>query len=1165
MKKSVTICLTSLMVTLASQGVSATEDEQREMGRHLGFSPNNEPLENVTAEHITESNDSLDWRHFDYVNEASSEELALNLPELAFEKRRQKAAAEAVSVSTSTEQNLYLTQEELDNEVESDLLTYSEDESLELEQSFLEEQKQVEDLTQTKTRYLKTPFPNHRERKSTYNAELDKQSEVSLPLPFPDHDERRSQQIARKIEQKTQISKKQKLSLDEYLDSIAAEEESLPSLELSNASDVKSNKQDSGKKILFAQDDDLIDELVDLEELDENKEASKLSLKSSSEFYQSADEALFHLREKDRKRVIANQEATFKEQRELQKQVAEDLSENWEKQLQMNLVHFKTNQNNHPFENNLDDAVELAEGKHWQVIWEDLQEEISQQEALIADNESNKQMDLELDPFHLGDKRALDFALDLIESAPTNNSEILPKKKIAKKETSKSSSLSNTKNEEEISSELASSEWIEPFLEAENFRALDFPLDLIESPVSTKLSPASDQQLVSHAEVEGLNLNAGEALSISSQERILDFPLDLVEKNVIPSMLEEMSEDQARHYNQQDPVTVRSAASPVVQQPTSVASEETFEEEKKIAQIQEKLNNLDLSQTPKEAQAVVPEVKMGSKSNEFSFEPKEELDSALKHLSPYSAINMVNKELAFLNLGKLFTPDKENFLPKEFKDEDYLHKPLIKFKESMGPSDFLAEKEQEEIDEVSEAEKEELDPPEGKIQLTARFAEQMALEKNRDIQVLRKELESEEYAYLQIVSHFYPKVTLRSEYRKKKSDDSSDSKELSGRVSLEQKLVSSDNYYDIKRGSLVLERKKLDLANLENQVLFEVRRAYYNTVLSSEQILVNQDNIARLSGAVAKEKQRVDLGEAIEFDLEQSKVALANAFIDYYKAIRDFKSNLNTLANLIGLEGREHRNIEITESLIPIMEVKDLKEKIDFLDRQKKAKNRSKTQLLKQAIFSEQEVQVWEKVALKLRPDMVQLSIQQREAQLNTSQKIGDYYPELKAFANYSRGQSSSDWNAGVALDWDLFDGLGREYRIKEASRSGLAKQLELFRLEEVIRTDVRDRIYDLEASLLSYLSSKKSVALAEHAHELAKNRRQIGEITNLEYRDASDALKSSKHDYNVQGFNLLVAYFNLRKEAALDVGALNVDGVEPSVFQEVFTSFKEKIQSLTD
>ncbi|NCF70560.1 MAG: TolC family protein [Chlamydiales bacterium] len=1164
MKKSVTICLTSLMVTLASQGVSAAEDEQREIGRHLGFSPNNEPLANITSEYTADSDESLDWRHFDYANEAASEELALNLPELAFEKRKQDAAAEAVNVTSSTEQNLYLTQEELDNEVESDLLTYSEDESFELEQNFLAEQKQVKDLTQTKTRYLKTPFPNHRERRSHYNAELDQEPEVSLPLPFPNHDERRSQQIAKKIEQKTQVSKKQKLSLDEYLDSIAAEEDSLPSLELSNTSEVKSTKEGSAKKILFAQDDDLIDELVDLEQFGEDGEASRLSLKSSSEFYQSADEALFHLREKDRKRVIANQEATFKEQRELQKQVAEDLSENWEKQLQMNLVHFKTDENSQPFESNLDDAVELAEGKHWQVVWEDLQEEISQQEALIADNESIKQLDLELDPFQLGDKRALDFALDLIESAPTSNSEILPKKKVSKKETTKPSSLSATQEQEETPSQIASSEWREPFLEEENFRALDFPLDLMENPVSTKLSPSSDQQLVSNAEAESLSLSANRATSMSSQERMLDFPLDLVEKNVIPSMLEEMNEEQARHYNQQDPVTI-SLTAPSDSKLIAEANDKAAEKEEKLLQAEEKIGTLDLSQTPKEAQATVPKIKMEPKSDKLSLEPKEELDFALKHLSPYSAINMVNNELAFLNLGKLFTPDKENFLPKEYEDEDYLQKPLIKFKESMGPSDFLAEKDQEEIDETNEIEKEELDSSEGKIQLTARFAEQMALEKNRDIQVLRKELESEEYAYLQIVSHFYPKVTLRSEYRKKKSDEGSDSKELSGRVSLEQKLVSSDNYYDIKRGSLVLERKKLDLANLENQVLFEVRKAYYNTVLSSEQILVNQDNIARLSGAVAKEKQRVDLGEAIEFDLEQSKVALANAFIDYYKAIRDFKSNLNTLANLIGLEGREHRNIEITESLIPIMDVKDLKEKIDFLDKQKKAKNRSKTQLLKQAIFSEQEVQVWEKVALKLRPDMVQLSIQQREAQLNTSQKIGDYYPELKAFANYSRGQSSSDWNAGVALDWDLFDGLGREYRIKQAGRSGLAKQLELSRLEEVIRTDVRDRIYDLEASLLSYLSSKKSVALAEHAHELAKNRRQIGEITNLEYRDASDALKSSKHDYNVQGFNLLVAYFNLRKEAALDVGALNVDGVEPSVFQEVFTSFKEKIQSLTD
>ncbi|SCA58842.1 hypothetical protein AB751O23_AT_00050 [Chlamydiales bacterium SCGC AB-751-O23] len=1026
MKKSVTICLTSLMVTLASGNASAEEAKQDAQGLRLGFKP---------ARGLPSSffQPELKANQSENVNADSP----LNLPQLAIDKRGEDFQTEDSNYSSDKEGSLYLTEEEIENEIDSNLLTIAEEESKEKRKDFQEDQDELQGLTENREEYLRSS-PSFRQK----NEILKKETNVSS-LPSPWNREESPKYRNELTEKKKEIAEEEVLSLDEYLKFVSVGKDELQS---------------------FDQGDAFNDEEKELLERNE-RELVRVNLDSD----QSEEVQTIALTNQDKQRVSFKKEKTFREEKELQKQMAEDLSENWGKELTANLLNFEKN-NTGPSFTNIELVLDLIEGKHWDVVWEELQEEMSQQELLVENEDKGDKLDF----FDLGNQRELDFALDLLEN--------------------------------EI-------------------------LSVVDEHDLTE--PGTNEGSSLFIKKEGVSLDQKSLLVNLTEE---NENLDFVEESPKKLVTEELSQ------GKQENILVGE---------TKVSHSES------------------ISKIPKQTKASLPLTELLGNQT-AALEEKEEIISVLNHLK----INEEGKELAFFNLSRLFTLDKSKFLPENHEDPNYLQKPLIKFRTGLSAEDFLAkedslkediDEEKEEIEEVAEFETFQIQQ-DGKIELTARFAEQMALEKNKDIQVLRKELESEEFAYLQIVSKFYPKVTLSSEYRKNKiSDNTSSSKELSGKISLEQKLISTENYYDIKRGSLSLERKKLDLANLENKTLFSVRESYYKTVLSTEQILVNQDNIGRLVETVSREKQRVDLGEAIEFDLEQSKVALSNAFIGYYRAIRDFKSNLNHLANIIGLEGRDHRKVEISESKIPVMQVRDLKEKIEFFKSQRKTGTKGRERFLRQAIFSEQEIQVWEKVALKLRPDMIQLGIAEKEAKTFLDQKIGDYYPELKAFANYRRGEKTSDWNAGIGLDWDLFDGLGREYRIKEAGRSSIAKSLENIRLEEGIRTEVRDRIYELESSLLSYLSSQKGIALAEHAHDLAKSRRNAGEITNLEYRSASDALKSSNHDYSIQGFNLLISYFNLRKEAALDVGSIDVEGVEPSVFQEVFVSFKEKIQSLSE
>jgi outer membrane protein TolC len=82
----------------------------------------------------------------------------------------------------------------------------------------------------------------------------------------------------------------------------------------------------------------------------------------------------------------------------------------------------------------------------------------------------------------------------------------------------------------------------------------------------------------------------------------------------------------------------------------------------------------------------------------------------------------------------------------------------------------------------------------------------------------------------------------------------------------------------------------------------------------------------------------------------------------------------------------------------------------------------------------------------------------------------------------------------------------------------------------------VERRFHELEEAFLSYFAASQSVRLAEEAIELASNRRDLGVITPLEFRDTASSLTQARLTLSRASFNLLTSYYALRREAGVDV-----------------------------
>jgi outer membrane protein len=145
-----------------------------------------------------------------------------------------------------------------------------------------------------------------------------------------------------------------------------------------------------------------------------------------------------------------------------------------------------------------------------------------------------------------------------------------------------------------------------------------------------------------------------------------------------------------------------------------------------------------------------------------------------------------------------------------------------------------------------------------------------------------------------------------------------------------------------------------------------------------------------------------------------------------------------------------------------------------------------------------------------------------------------DRWPGLSLFANYAqqaypddpipkRGDWMEDINAGVVLDWTIFDGFLAKGAVEESKAKRRVAQQVLAQSCEAIREVVIQGEYDLRRSAADLAARARTVQLAKRAFELANIRYEEGASDLLEVADARTAYQiaqtneaQARHDYFV-------------------------------------------------
>ena len=299
--------------------------------------------------------------------------------------------------------------------------------------------------------------------------------------------------------------------------------------------------------------------------------------------------------------------------------------------------------------------------------------------------------------------------------------------------------------------------------------------------------------------------------------------------------------------------------------------------------------------------------------------------------------------------------------------------------------------------------------------------------------------------------------------------------------------------------------KKQALAQYQttlSDTLLLVRVAYYDVLLASQQIVVNEASVKLLQKELDDQQRRFDAGTVPHFNVLRAEVAVANAKPALIHARSQYRIAKNVLVNLLGYNLPR----EVLED-IPMT----LTDNFDTAPW-----NLALPDAIQQA--------------LERRTELQDLRQQIKLQNLNVVSAKSGYKPTVAAFAGYNwvNNAFSTDlsdeldgWNVGGQVSWDIFDGALTAGKVKQAKALYHKSETELTDRSRQIELDVRTAYSDFIEAQEVLDSQSKVQEQAEESLREANARFNAGTGTQLDVLDAETSLTQARttlvqaqHDY---------------------------------------------------
>ncbi|MEB2786886.1 TolC family protein [Algoriphagus persicinus] len=328
-------------------------------------------------------------------------------------------------------------------------------------------------------------------------------------------------------------------------------------------------------------------------------------------------------------------------------------------------------------------------------------------------------------------------------------------------------------------------------------------------------------------------------------------------------------------------------------------------------------------------------------------------------------------------------------------------------------------------------------------------------------------------------------------------------------VNLTQMIFDGSFFVGLRAAKTYKALTEYDMTKVENDVIENVKKAYFGVLVNAERIKLAQANLTRIDSLLEETKAMNEAGFLEKIEVSRIQVQRNNTFSQLRRSMTAYDISKQLLKIQLGLP----RNYDIV-----------LTETLDELN-------------------PEEELASLQAMEGSHRVEMDQLETNLELTQLDLKYNTSQYMPTLDLTANFTRSGAGNSMNTlfkstnwfsssmiGVAMNIPIFDGFSKSARIQRNRIQLQQLENQKFYLDQNIQLEIYQAKQNLANDLEVLAVQRESMALAQEVYAISKIKYNEGVGSNLEVVEADAALIESEINYLGALYDGLISKVDLEK-----------------------------------
>lgn len=326
-------------------------------------------------------------------------------------------------------------------------------------------------------------------------------------------------------------------------------------------------------------------------------------------------------------------------------------------------------------------------------------------------------------------------------------------------------------------------------------------------------------------------------------------------------------------------------------------------------------------------------------------------------------------------------------------------------------------------------------------------------------------------------------------------------------LQLEQQILNVDLWHAAKAKKHIREQYAQNTKDERIQIIVDVSKAYYNILVSQQEVTIISENILRLEKQFQDAQSQYEEGLVDKTDFQRAQISLTNSKADLKRAQELLSYKYAHLKELIGYDTTRPLTLAFLHEELEQHIILDTTAVVDY-------KNRIEYQ---------------------------QLETQKELQEINTRYSQLQFLPKISGFINYDIGYQNNHLESlyrhsyggsivGLRLNLPIFQGTKQHQQIQKSKLQEERIGYGLISLKNQINSQYEQALALYKASLTDWKSASETVEISEEVYATLKLQYDEGIKTYLDLMTSETDLRTAKLNYINTLYNLLSAKLDVEQ-----------------------------------